>query len=323
MSNISLDFLRKNKEKIFDNSKKAFEKKDFRKDDDGLFKVTYDGDGKATVIMRLLPASPEDYKEFGEDAPAIVPLCSYFFQHKPTGRWFTGDSPISIGLPDPVYKLRKMLWDAGYENEARPMRLSRQWLVNVYIVKNANNPSSEGKVFKWAIGKKLFDKIQAAINPPEDLGEEPINVFDLFDAPNLNLIVTKNKVEIGGRDVEVPNYDATTFAKRSGAIAQTDEAIEDIWKQAHNLGEYTKPEYYPTEEEIFENIARVFGKDYVEAIKKDDIGIAKGNSVNTPELEEFEDLEDTLNTQSSVSVDAEEDDSNLDQDIDDILKGME
>lgn len=324
MSNISLDYLRKNKTKIFDNTKKTFEKKEgFKRDDDGFFKPTYDGNGKATVVMRFLPPSANDFKELGSEAPNIITMISYGFKHKPTGRWYINESAASIGLEDPIYKLRKLLWDAGFEDEARPLKRKTQYITNVYIVKNQNNPSQEGQVFKWSFGKKIYEKIQAAINPPEELGEDPIEVFDLDNAPNFNLIAFKEKKEINGNSVEVPNYDTSTFATKSGAIAKTDEEIAEIWSKVNDLVPYTKPDYYPTEEKVYEDIKRVFGDKYPDAIKEGDISIAKGKSHNTPSYEESDDFDlPSSNSNGNVNVDADEDDS-INQDIDDILSGLD
>ncbi|QIG65749.1 single-stranded DNA-binding protein [Ochrobactrum phage vB_OspM_OC] len=323
MGNISLSYLKKNKETLLQKNKESFVNKNERKDDDGFFKPTYDKAGNATVVMRFLPTSKNDFEKFGEDTKNIVHYYSYGFKNKANNRWYINLSPSTLSLPDPMMDYNKLLWDAGMENKARAQKRQLKYVANVYIVKDKNNPSNEGKVFKYAFGTKLHDKLKAAMNPPEELGEEGIDIYDLWNAPNFNLIITKEKIDINGNSVEVPKYDASNFSNRFGAIADSDEDIEAIWNQAHDLGQYLEPSFYPSEEQIFKDIERVFGPDVVAQVKAKDLG-----STPASVREQARDLDDELpgfdegKSDSKLSTDLEEDDSLGEQELDDLLKDL-
>lgn len=320
MANISLDFLKKNKESLLKKNQESFKEKTKRNDDDGFFKPTFDKSGNATVVLRFLPTAKADYEVLGEDAKNIAELYSYGFKNKENNRWYINHSPSTIGLPDPMMEYNKLLWDAGLENKARSQKRRLQYIANVYIVKDKNNPANEGKVFKYAFGKKLHEKLKAAMNPPEELGEEPIDIFDLWNAPNFNLIITKEKMEIDGRTVEMPKYDSSNFSQRFTAVADNDGAIEEIWNQTHALGVYVDPSFYPTDEAIFKDIERVFGAEVVSQIKNKELG-----SVPSSIRQQAQDMDDNLpdfdnNSGSTLNTDASDDSDS--SDLDDLLASI-
>ena len=61
-----------------------------------------------------------------------------------------------------------MLWnngtDAGKEL-ARKQKRKPTYMANIYVVKDPANPANEGGVFLYKFGKKIFDKLTAAMQP--------------------------------------------------------------------------------------------------------------------------------------------------------------
>ena len=74
------------------------------------------------------------------------------------------------------------LWNSGIESDkeiARKQKRKLSYYANIYVVKDSANPHNEGQVFLYKFGKKIFDKITAAMQP-EFEDEDPINPFDFW-----------------------------------------------------------------------------------------------------------------------------------------------
>ena len=166
--------------------------------DDRVWKLDVDKSGNGYAVIRFLPAPN------GEDLP-FVKLYSHAFQGP--GGWYIENSLTTLGQKDPVSELNSELWnngtDAGKEL-ARKQKRKLTYVSNIYVVKDPANPANEGKVFLFKYGKKIFDKLTAAMQP-EFEDEEAIDPFDFWQGANFKL---KAKNVAGYR-----NYDSSEFAK--------------------------------------------------------------------------------------------------------------
>ena len=148
--------------------------------DDRIWKLDVDKGGNGYAVIRFLPA-PE-----GEDLP-FVKLYSHAFQGP--GGWFIENSLTTLGQKDPVSEYNSLLWnngtDAGKET-ARKQKRKLTYVSNIYVVKDPANPENEGKVFLYKYGKKIFDKLTAAMQP-EFEDEEAIDPFDFWQGANFKL----------------------------------------------------------------------------------------------------------------------------------------
>ena len=99
------------------------------------------------------------------------------------------------------------------------------YISNIYVVKDPANPENEGKTFLYKYGKKIFDKLTAAMQP-EFEDEEAIDPFDFWQGANFKL---KAKNVAGYR-----NYDSSEFAAQS-ALLDDDDAMEAVWKKEHHF----------------------------------------------------------------------------------------
>ena len=167
------------------------------KSDDRFWYPNVDKAGNGYAVIRLLPA-PE-----GEDIPFIR-----MFEHGfkgPTGKWYIENSLTTIGKVDPVGELNSKLWNTGLESDKETVRKQKRklhFVSNIYVVSDQQNPQNEGKVFLFKFGKKLFDKINEAMNP-QFADEAPMNPFDLWEGANFKLKI---------RNVEgYRNYDKSEF----------------------------------------------------------------------------------------------------------------
>jgi len=196
--------------------------------DERIWKLDVDKSGNGYAVIRFLPAPN------GEDLP-FVKLYSHAFQGP--GGWYIENSLTTLGQKDPVSEFNTTLWnngtDAGKET-ARKQKRKLTYVANIYVVKDPANPENEGKVFLYKFGKKIFDKITAAMQP-EFEDEEAIDPFDFWQGANFKL---KAKNVAGYR-----NYDSSEFAAVS-PLLDDDDALEALWKKQYPLVEFTAADQF-------------------------------------------------------------------------------
>ena len=212
--------------------------------DERTWKLDVDKSGNGYAVIRFLPA-PEN-----EDLP-FVKLYSHAFQGP--GGWYIENSLTSLGQKDPVSEYNTQLWnngtDAGKET-ARKQKRKLTYMSNIYVVKDPTNPENEGKVFLFKYGKKIFDKLTAAMQP-EFEDEEAIDPFDFWQGANFKL---KAKNVAGYR-----NYDSSEFAAVT-PLLDDDDALESIWKKQYSLEEFVAADQFKSYEDLkkrLESVLRV------------------------------------------------------------------
>ena len=212
--------------------------------DERTWKLDVDKSGNGYAVIRFLPA-PE-----GEDLP-FVKLYSHAFQGP--GGWYIENSLTTLGQKDPVSEYNTQLWnngtDAGKET-ARKQKRKLTYMSNIYVVKDPANPENEGKVFLFKYGKKIFDKLTAAMQP-EFEDEEAIDPFDFWQGANFKL---KAKNVAGYR-----NYDSSEFAAVT-PLLDDDDALEAIWKKQYSLEEFVAADQFKSYDDLkkrLESVLRV------------------------------------------------------------------
>ena len=226
--------------------------------DDRLWKLDVDKGGNGYAIIRFLPAPN------GEDLP-FVKLYSHAFQGP--GGWYIENSLTTLGQKDPVSEYNTELWnngtDAGKET-ARKQKRKLTYISNIYVVKDPANPENEGKVFLFKYGKKIFDKLTAAMQP-EFEDEEAIDPFDFWQGANFKL---KAKNVAGYR-----NYDSSEFTAVS-PLLDDDDALEALWKKENSLAELVANDQFKSYDELKTRLSYVLGNKKVtqdvETIDEDD-----------------------------------------------------
>jgi hypothetical protein len=211
--------------------------------DERFWKPTVDSAGNGFSVIRFLPA-PD-----GEDLP-FVKLYSHAFQGP--GGWYIENSLTTNGGKDPVGEVNRKLWNSGSDADkevARKQKRKLSYYSNIYVVSDKANPQNEGKVFLYKYGKKIFDKIMAAMQP-EFEDESPINPFQMWEGANFKLKITN----VAG----YWNYDKSEFAAPAALLAD-DSALEKIWKSEHSIAAFTAPENFKTYEELEERLNLVLG----------------------------------------------------------------
>jgi len=203
--------------------------------DERLWKPTMDKTGNGYAVIRFLPAPT------GEDLP-WVKLWNHAFQG-PTGQWFIENSLTTLGNNDPVSEYNSKLWNSGIESDkeiARKQKRKLQYYSNIYVVSDASNPQNEGKVFLYRYGKKIFDKVMEAMQPPFP-DTDPINPFDFWEGANFKLKLRK----VDG----YWNYDKSEFEAVS-PLSEDDDVLEGIYKKQYPLTEFTASSNFKSYEEL-------------------------------------------------------------------------
>jgi hypothetical protein len=160
----------------------------------------------------------------------------------------------TIGKPDPVSEYNTTLWNAGDDEskkQAREQKRKLAYVANIYVIKDKLNPENDGKVFKFKFGKKIFDKLNAAMNP-EFEDEQPVNPFDLWEGANFRLRI---------KNVEgYRNYDSSKFDDAS-PLFDDDKKLEEVWKQATPLQTLVAPDKFKSYDELKAKLHRVLALD--------------------------------------------------------------
>ena len=209
------------------------EKKSYK--DERLWKPEVDKSGNGYAVIRFLPAVE------GEDMP-WAKVWIHAFQG-PTGQWYIENSLTTLGQKDPVSEMNSAYWNTGIEADkeiARKQKRKLQYFSNIYVVSDSKHPENEGKVFLFRYGKKIFDKIMAAMQP-EFEDEKAINPFDFWEGANFKLKIRK----VAG----YWNYDSSDFDSQS-ALFDSDAKIEEVWKSQYALNEFTATTNFKSYEEL-------------------------------------------------------------------------
>lgn len=215
--------------------------------EDNFWKPEVDKAGNGYAVIRFLPQPAID----GDDALPWVKVFNHGFQGP--GGWYIENSLTTLGQKDPVSEYNTQLWNSGVEANkeiARKQKRRLSYISNVYIVEDPKNPENEGKVFLYKYGKKIFDKINEAMNPQfED--EKAVNPFDLWAGANFKLKI--RKVE------GYQNYDKSEFESASVLGDFDDDRLESIWKSEYSLKEFLAPENFKSYDELKAKLDKVLG----------------------------------------------------------------
>ena len=256
--------------------------------DDRLWKLDVDKSGNGYAVLRFLPA-PD-----GEDLP-FVKLYSHAFQGP--GGWYIENSLTTLNQKDPVSEYNTSLWNNGTEagkDTARRQMRKLTYISNVYVLKDQANPENEGKVFLYKYGKKIFDKLMAAMQP-EFEDESPIDPFDLWQGANFKL---KAKNVAGYR-----NYDSSEFAQPS-SLNDDDEALEALWKKEYSLQDFVGADQFKSYDDLKKRLTYVLGNAAsTKRLDEEVVNEEETSNVATSNVEE------QLTTSSTSKASFEEDDT--------------
>jgi hypothetical protein len=237
--------------------------------DDRFWQPEVDKSGNGYAVIRFLDAPQVD----GEDGMPWVQVFSHGFQGP--GGWFIENCLTSVNQKCPVCEKNTELWNTGVEANKDIVRQRKRkltYISNIVVVKDANHPENEGKVFLYKFGKKIFDKIKEKIEP-QFADETAVNPFNFWEGANFKLKI---------RNVEgYRNYDKSEFDVAS-AVADDDTEIEKIWKASYSLKDFLKPDQFKSYEELSAKRDRVLGGDVKPRYKSAEEAVEEENVFADP-----------------------------------------
>jgi len=153
-------------------------------------------------------------------------------------KWIDEICPTTFKKDCPICDKNKKMWDAGSDAQIEVKNHRKRdlkYYANFYVEKDDINPENNGKVFILRFPKTIFEKIEKALKP-EFEDEKPVNAFKLLDdGANFVFRMTKEKKPIGGKMVEVPNYEKCTFETPSAFMDGDIDEIRKVMESCHNL----------------------------------------------------------------------------------------
>jgi hypothetical protein len=221
-------------------------KKNYDEGSERYWRLTKDKAGNASAVIRFLPN-----KEI-TDIP-FVRLYTHSFKDPSTQRWYIENSLSTLGLQDYIADVNRELWNTGLDENKKIVSLRKRklnYISNILVIKDQENPENEGKVFLFKFGKKIFDKIVSAAKPDEDLEEEPINVFDPEEGADflLRMTIVAN----------FPNYDTSKFSGKK-PIAGGKKKIDEVLSACYKLEDEVAADKFKTPEELKKKFLWVTG----------------------------------------------------------------
>ena len=262
--------------------------------DERLWKPAVDKAGNGYAVIRFLPAHANCELPWTQ-------VWSHAFQGP--GGWYIENSLTTLGKDDPVGELNRSLWNSGRESDkdiARKQKRKLSYYANVYVVKDSTNPENEGQVKLYKFGKKIFDKITAAMQPEFD-DEEAINPFDFWKGANFKLKIK----QVAG----FWNYDSSEFGKVE-ALLDDDAELEKIYDKIYDLSEFTAADQFKTYDELKARLNSVLARKQVvaptQSIDEDLEDLSEGKRPTTEDLDAISNLSAAA---TASATDEEEDDA--------------
>lgn len=188
--------------------------------------------------------------------PPYVKMWKHGFKDPQTSQWYIENNRNSLGtdedrVTDPCTDYNASLWkteDAGMREQARRQKRKLLYISNIQVIKHAARETDEGRVFLFAYGKKIFEKLESAVNPDAGDGVEPVDIFNFWKGANFHLKVRNYE---GYR-----NYDTSSFLAPK-PLSESDEELEAIFNQEHSLFDEVSADKFKSYEELERQLFRV------------------------------------------------------------------
>jgi gp32 DNA binding protein like len=297
-------------------SKPKFDKSMFSKIKDVLDKTKSGGNSQYenimkfkaghTYVLRLLPLTEE-----GKD-----PLFHYYVHQwtsPVTGKFASALSLQTFGDRDPIAEYRwkqfKAWKDSNPTTENKEYKgninQKEQWLINVLVIDNPENPEMNGEVKILRMGPQLKAIIDDATEgeKSEELG------WDVFD-PTAGYdfkIVAKAKGDF-------TSFETSFFSTKTKKKIGEDE-VEEIYEKLHDL---TTVETVRTYDELKDLLEEHFGGAEEEKEERKPLGTVKKDSKKSKE----EDIRSTKDFEED-EIPMEHSTDTTDEDIDELLAGLD
>jgi hypothetical protein len=211
--------------------------------DDRMFELQRGKDGTAYAMIRFLPPTA------GDELPFVK-----YFSHggQGPGGWYIENCPTTIGGKCPLCAANNVLWKEGGEKNQTIVRSRKRklhYVSNILVLSNPSNKETEGKVYLFRYGQKIFNKIQECLQPPyPDVA--PSDPFNVVTGRNFRLKICT----VEG----YANYDQSQFDQPSPLLNGDKDRIRTIWSSQHKLSEFVDPTRFKSFDELQKRYEEVF-----------------------------------------------------------------
>jgi len=245
------------------------------------------------AVIRFLPAGADWEDEY-------VQMFSHAFQG-PGGQWLIENCPTSIGRKCAICANNSVDWATGdkqKQNIVRERKRKLSYYANILVLKDSDSPENEGTVKIYKFGKKIFEKIDAALRPKFQ-DETPLNPFDFWTGADFKLKVLKKD--------GYWNYDSSEFAPSTELLGGDEAELKKIYSQLHNITELVAETNFKDYDTLQQRLDLVLGNTSAPASRK---------KVDSELQEEIQQEYDSVNKSASAKVSDDEDDEDADSALD-------
>jgi hypothetical protein len=269
------------------------------KDDERFWKPTLNKKTETGyAVIRFLPAGNGWEDEY-------VQAFSHAFQG-PGGQWYIENCPTTIGRKCACCENNSKDWATGdkqKQNTVRDRKRKLSYYANVYVLKDPDSPENEGTVRIFKFGKKIFEKIDAALRPKFQ-DDTPINPFDFWTGADFKLKVLKKD--------GYWNYDSSEFSSSTPLLGGDDDELSEIYDKLHNLSEFVNPDNFKSYDDLQARLGRVLGNAPETFQSK-----ARNSELQEEVDEDYQQMKESKSSAKSLRANVESDDD--DEDVDEAL----
>ncbi len=240
-------------------------------------------DGKFGSVIRFLPPKTSD-------SLPRVKYYEHFFRDK--NGFLIEKCPTTFGGVCPVCESNSEHWNSGDEGTAKRRKRNMYYISNIYVVKDENTPTNEGKVFLYRYGVKIKDIIDGLTNPSDE-DDVKIPIWDYYDGANFKLDAYNKefKNEKTGQTETYPQYDKSKFKQPSEFLGGDDDKIGEVHDKLHDLDEFINKDNYKSYEELANRLSKVTGIGLTTVKKEEE---PKKEEKKEPELNKVDSDEDFM-----------------------------
>lgn len=144
----------------------------------------------------------------------------------------------------------------------------KHWYVaNILVVQHKARPEDEGKVFLFAMGKSIFEKLKKKMNPSEEDKAAPdyfaVWPFEMYndnpDFQGANFFITSKKQGEFANGIAMPNYEESRFLPTSPLFGGDEAKIDEVFEQTYPLDTFIDEASYPKNDEVIKVVGHLLG----------------------------------------------------------------
>lgn len=205
--------------------------------------LTKEGTSNKTVdILRTKPGNSYEVRllpNIEDPTKTFFHYYSHGWTSYSTGQYVTAVSPTTWGDRDPISEYRLKVFRGGSpEEKAKSEAIFRRenWLVNVYVINDPDDPENNDTVKILRFGKQLHKIVMEAING-EDSDQFGEKIFDLSEGGSTFRVRCD-------KQGDYPTYVSSKFLIPGAIPGMTDERIKEIYNGSHKLDETFRVKTY-------------------------------------------------------------------------------